>query len=236
MNYLRAQIARVSAATHISIIDFYKFEEDDDDDSDGEGRDSFIPNVEFEPLPVYELVDPSLNSWVHHIKHILPQGRCQWVNPTTKIDNEEFDEEEEEEENEDPDEPQQEEGPPLLNMINQDRDVDGLPAWSAARSSDLIPAYSIAVLKSNTWPGACAYGFDKKFENVYIGFGHKYSSENYSPPPPPPVFEEYTTDLEVTEVPDPTVADEQALLAMQQEQLEREAEEAEMEDDEEDDD
>ena len=105
--------------------------------------------------------------------------------------------EEEEEENEDPDEPQQEEGPPLLNMINQDRDVDGLPAWSAARSSDLIPAYSIAVLKSNTWPGACAYGFDKKFENVYIGFGHKYSSENYSPPPPPPVFEEYTTDLEV---------------------------------------
>ena len=69
-----------------------RFEEDDDDDSDGEGRDSFIPNVEFEPLPVYELVDPSLNSWVHHIKHILPQGRCQWVNPTTKIDNEEFDE------------------------------------------------------------------------------------------------------------------------------------------------
>ena len=41
---------------------------------------------------------------------------------------------------------------------------------------------------------------------------------------------------QVTEVPDPTVADEQALLAMQQEQLEREAEEAEMEDDEEDDD
>ena len=42
--------------------------------------------------------------------------------------------------------------------------------------------------------------------------------------------------FQVTEVPDPTVADEQALLAMQQEQLEREAEEAEMEDDEEDDD
>lgn len=41
---------------------------------------------------------------------------------------------------------------------------------------------------------------------------------------------------QVTEVPDPTVAEEQALLAMQQEQLEREAEEAEMEDDEEDDD
>lgn len=70
----------------------FRFEEDDDDDSDGEGRDSFVENVEFEPLPVYELVDPSLNCWVHHMQHILPQGRCQWVNPSMKTENEEFDE------------------------------------------------------------------------------------------------------------------------------------------------
>lgn len=236
MNYLRAQIARISAATHISPIDYFKFEEDDDDESDGEGRDSYTLNVEFESLPIYELVDPTLNSWVHHMQHILPQGRCQWINPNVKADNEEFDEDEEEEENEDQDEPIQEEGPPLLTTISQDDDVDGLPAWSAVRSSDLVPAYSVAVLRSNTWPGAYTFGVDKKFENVYIGFGHKYSSENYSPPPPPPVWEEYVTDLEVTEAPDPTVADEQALLALQQEQLEREAEEAEMEDDEDDED
>ena len=70
----------------------FRFEEDDDDDSDGEGRDSYTMNVEFEPLPVYELIDPSLNNWVHHMQHILPQGRCQWVNPSMKTENEEFDE------------------------------------------------------------------------------------------------------------------------------------------------
>lgn len=107
--------------------------------------------------------------------------------------------EEEEEDGEEGEEPQQEEGPPLLTTINQDEDVDGLPAWSAARSSEIIPHYSIAILKSNTWPGACTFGFEKKFENIYIGFGHKYSSDNYSPPPPPAVMEEYITDLEVLE-------------------------------------
>ena len=110
-----------------------------------------------------------------------------------------FFQDEEEEEDEEKDEPQQEEGPPLLTPISQDDDIDGLPAWSAARSSDLSPHYSVAVLKSNIWPGAYTFGVDKKFENVYIGFGHKYSSDNYSPPPPPPVYEEYPTDLEVND-------------------------------------
>ena len=41
---------------------------------------------------------------------------------------------------------------------------------------------------------------------------------------------------QVTEVPDPTVDEERALQAVQQEQLDREAEEAEMEEDDEDDD
>ena len=41
-----------------------RFEEDDEDDSDGEGRDSFVENVEFEPPRVQELIDPSLSNWV----------------------------------------------------------------------------------------------------------------------------------------------------------------------------
>ena len=69
-----------------------RFEEDDEDESDGEGRDSYTLNVEFEPLPIYELADPTLMSWVHHMQHILPQGRCKWINPAMKAENEEFDE------------------------------------------------------------------------------------------------------------------------------------------------
>lgn len=236
INYLRAQIARISAGTHISPVDYYKFEEDDEDDSDGEGRDSFVENVEFEPPRVQELIDPSLSNWVHHVQHILPQGRCVWVNPTVKTETEDFEDEEEEEEREEPDEPVPEHGPPLLNPISEDSEVDSMPAWSAGLTSNLVPQYAAAVLRSNLWPGACVFGLDKKFENLYIGWGHKYTAENYSPPAPAATQEEYPSGAEVTEVPDPTVDEERALQAVQQEQLDREAEEAEMEEDDEDDD
>jgi radial spoke head protein 4A len=53
----------------------------------------------------------------------------------------------------------------------------------------------------------------RTFENVYIGWGHKYSSENYSPMPPPPVQEEYPSGPEITEVEDPTPEDEAAFRA-----------------------
>ena len=74
--------------------------------------------------------------------------------------------------------------------------------------------------------------FCRKFENVYIGWGHKYGSENYSPPPPPAVQEEFPSRPEITEVEDPTPEEEAALRA-----AEMEAQEAaeEMEDGEEDD-
>jgi len=236
INYLRAQIARISAGTNISPVDYYKFEEDDEDDSDGEGRDSFVENVEFEPLRVQELIDPSLSNWVHHVQHILPQGRCVWVNPAVKTETEDFEDEEEEEEREEPDEPVPETGPPLLNPISEDTEVDSMPAWSAGLTSNLVPQYAAAVLRSNLWPGAFVFGLDKKFENLYIGWGHKYTAENYSPPAPPTTQEEYPSGAEVTEVPDPTVDEERALQAVQQEQLDREAEEADMEDDDEEDD
>lgn len=167
----------------------------------GEGRDSYTLNVEFERLPIWELTDPSLNNWCHHMQYILPQGRCQFINPNSKDPNDDYDEEEEEEEDENLEEPQKETGPTLLSSISHDSYVDNLPtvpAWSISRSTDLVPAYAVAILKSNRWPGAFVYGIDKKFENIYIGFGHKYSKDNYSPTPPPPVFEEYLADLDVS--------------------------------------
>jgi len=44
-----------------------------------------------------------------------------------------------------------------------------MPAWSAGLTSNLVPQYAAAVLRSNLWPGACVFGLDKKFENLYIG-------------------------------------------------------------------
>ena len=36
-------------------------------------RNTFLENEDFEVLSVRELIDPSLQNWVHHVQHILPQ-------------------------------------------------------------------------------------------------------------------------------------------------------------------
>jgi len=36
-NYLRAQIARISAGTHISPLGFYQFDEEEEEEEEGEG-------------------------------------------------------------------------------------------------------------------------------------------------------------------------------------------------------
>ncbi|XP_058136440.1 radial spoke head protein 6 homolog A isoform X2 [Dasypus novemcinctus] len=120
-NYLRAQIARISAATHISPLGFYQFseEEGDEEEEGGAGRDTFEENPDFEGIPVLELVD-SMANWVHHTQHILPQGRCTWVNPLQKSEEEEELGEEEEKADEGMEEVEQEVGPPLLTPLSED--------------------------------------------------------------------------------------------------------------------
>lgn len=235
-NYLRAQIARISAGTHISPLGFYQFDEDEEEEEEGAGRDNFVENMDFEAIPVRELCDTTLANWVHHVNHILPQGRCTWWNPMADKNEDEFDEDEEEEEREEPDEPEPEVGPPLLSPLSEDAEVDNMPAWTPKLSSKLIPQYAIAVMRSNLWPGAFAFGHEKKFENVYLGWGHKYSSDNYSPPPTAPILEEYPSIPQITEVEDPTPEEEAALRAAQAEAEEAAEEgEEEAEEDEEDD-
>lgn len=41
-NYLRAQIARISATTHISPLGYYMFEEEEDEDDEGGGTHRFL--------------------------------------------------------------------------------------------------------------------------------------------------------------------------------------------------
>ncbi|XP_033016481.1 radial spoke head protein 6 homolog A-like [Lacerta agilis] len=235
-NYLRAQIARISAATHISPLGFYQFgeEEGDEEEEGGAGRDSYEENPDFEPISVPELIE-SLANWVHHVQNILMQGRCTWVNPYQKSEEEE--EEDEEEERPDEQEESQEVGPPLLTPLSEDADIQHIPPWSAETSTNLVPQYALAVLQANLWPGAHAFAIGRKFDNIYIGWGHKYSAENFSPQLPPPVQTEYLSGPEITETTDPTVEEEMALKAAQEEALAaEEMEEMDEEEDEEDDD
>ncbi|XP_033734834.1 radial spoke head protein 4 homolog A-like [Pecten maximus] len=234
-NYLRAQIARISSGTHVSPLGFYQFDEEEEEEEEGEARDHFVTNLDFEGLPLRDLTDSSLQHWVHHVQYILPQGRCQWHNPVQKNE-EDFEDEEEEEEREEPDEPEPEVGQPLLTPLSEDAEIGNLPPWTSKLSSNLIPQYALAVLHSNLWPGAHAFATGKKFENVYLGFGHKYNQDNYSPQPTPGIQDEFPSGPEITEAEDPTVEEENALRHAQQEAAEaaEEMEDAEEEEDEDD--
>ncbi|NXI49979.1 RSH4A protein, partial [Chloroceryle aenea] len=238
-NYLRAQIARISAGTQISPTGFYQFaeEEEDEEEEGGGGRDTYEENPDFQPLSVAEMVD-SLSSWVHHTQSILKQGRCVWLNPFQKSEEEEEEEDEDEEEDEEkaeePDALEQEIGPPLLTPLSEDEGIQNIPAWTAQTSTDLIPQYAVAILRSNRWPGAYAFASGRKFDNIYFGWGHKYSPENHTPALPPPVQAEYPSGPEITEMRDPTLEEELAFKAAREAALAAEEEEEEEEGDEDD--
>lgn len=40
-------------------------------------------------------------------------------------------------------------------------EVDGMPPWTAQKSSTLVPQYSLAVMHSNLWPGAHAFALER---------------------------------------------------------------------------
>lgn len=59
---------------------------------------------------------------------------------------------------------------------------------------------------------------NRKFENIYIGWGMKFLGESFSPVVLPPPQLEYPSGPEVTEALDPTLQEEQALKEAQEEQ------------------
>ncbi|CAB1333025.1 unnamed protein product [Coregonus sp. 'balchen'] len=215
-NYLRAQIARISAGTQVSPLGFYQFGEEEGEEEEEGGRDSFEENPDFEGIPVPEMAE-SLSTWVHHVQHILQQGRCVWVNLAEKPEDD-FEEEADEEGKEEADEPEPEVGPPLLTPLSEDAEITTTPPWSSKMSSTLISQFAIAVLRSNLWPGAYAYASGKKFENIYFGWGLKFAGEVYTPTVPSMPQREYTSGPEITEALDSSLEEEQALKAALEEQ------------------
>ncbi|XP_075814847.1 radial spoke head protein 6 homolog A isoform X3 [Microtus pennsylvanicus] len=84
-------------------------------------------------------------------------GRCTWVNPMQKTEEEEELGEEEEKADEGMEEVEQEVGPPLLTPLSEDAEIMHLSPWTTRISCSLSPQYSVAIVRSNLWPGAYAY-------------------------------------------------------------------------------
>ncbi|CAF0951862.1 unnamed protein product, partial [Didymodactylos carnosus] len=256
-HYLRAQLARISATTHVSPAGRFKFNDEEEEAEEEGGRENYQDNEEFKGgllsllikvasifilnfagAALSELIDEEFNGWVHHVQHILPQGRTKWWNPKQDSDKgEENEEEEEEMKAEGSEEIEPESGPPLLTPIGADTEIDGIRPWTAKISSTLIPQYACAFVRSNLWPGAYAFARGMIWENLYVGWGHKYAMTDYGPQLPPEPAAEYTDGPDIGETEDPSPEEEARARASQEEAAEEgeEEHEEELEDDEGDD-
>ncbi|TPX56079.1 hypothetical protein PhCBS80983_g04803 [Powellomyces hirtus] len=245
--YLRCQIARISAATVVSPAGYYAFDQEDDADDDDEGgaNQRIIINPDYESLPNDQLVDPA--NWVHHVPYVLPQGRVTWENPTPpkNPDDEDAGDDEDgsdagseggEGGNGDQEPAEPETGPAILSPLTGDAEHDGMACWVSRMCSTLSPAkFSPLLLRCTRWPGATVLSYNEKFANIYIGDGHKDQSR-FVPPPLAELQKEYAsgngapgTVEEITEQNDPTLAEE---TAFEEERRAREEEQQEESDDE----
>mmetsp|Transcript_42926 Transcript_42926/g.69646 ORF Transcript_42926/g.69646 Transcript_42926/m.69646 type:complete len:489 (-) Transcript_42926:388-1854(-) len=219
-HYLRAQISRIAAATVLQPKGKFVMSEPEEEDVAPE----MIESEEWQALTAAE--QASAENWVHYYEPIREQGRVEkWIPPV--VEKEEGEEGEEGEEEQEPEEEPVEDTevvPPLLTATNEDTPINEIPAWSARIAPSFAPQYAVTSLRSVRWPGAIAVCQGKKSACMYIGYGHKYTGQTYTPPPPPPV------QLEVNEEQfnmqtDPTVEEEDAFNEAQQAQKENENEE-----------
>lgn len=61
-------------------------------------------------------------------------------------------------------------GPPLLTPCSEDASLEAVPPWSVRCSSSVMEEYSVAIVRSNLWPGAYCFSTQgKMFQNVYMG-------------------------------------------------------------------
>ena len=130
-----------------------------------------------------------------------------------------------------------EHGPSLLTPVGADVDIQNTKAWTTKISSHLIPQYACAFVRSNLWPGAYGFARGTVWENVYVGYGHKYETTDYGPVLPPMPANEFNDVPEIVEAEDPTAEDEaKARAAEEHADEEGEEEQQEEVDNEEDDD
>ncbi|XP_045475388.1 radial spoke head protein 4 homolog A [Harmonia axyridis] len=223
-NYLRAQIARISAGTQISPLGYFSFgvesvgegdEEEPVEDEEVEGpKTSYKVNPKYEPHPLKDLVDESMSFWVHHTQYILSQGRNNWWSPAAEPEHmDEAEDEAQPEEEEDRPKaagPEAETGPPLLTPLSEDAQIESVPAWSVRSSSKILEEFAVALVRSHLWPGAYCFATQGKlFQNIYLGNGLKYLVTNFSPTPLPPIQQDYPPGPEIMEMFDPTGAEEE---------------------------
>lgn len=162
--YLRVQIARITATTHISPAGYFLLAENgDEEEEEPHFNQQIRRNPEFNNDPTNLitaefLANTSLQEWVHSLPEILPQGRTQfWRSPSPQTTN--FSVEEEDDEGAKSDVENIEIPAPLLQPIGDDKLLHtDQHAWSIGMSMSVMHEYSLCYVRSNVWPGAVTLG------------------------------------------------------------------------------
>jgi radial spoke head protein 4A len=182
---LRAQIARIGAATVLAPRGALKLDEEADEPR-------VVEDEEFKGAAATELT--GAGGWVHAVPALLRQGRVKkWKAPPK--------EEEEEEEADagkpkraaDEDENDDVEPPELLRGVDADAEAEAAtPAWTfRVDAREASAPHAIASAHSVLWPGAVAVAQGRAFVSFYVGNGLRRLSQRYAPPPVPAVMGEF---------------------------------------------
>lgn len=205
--FLRAQIARIYAATKLAPEGKFKLDEEVET-----GPQPLVEEPEYEAAGAADMLEA--DKWCHLVPKILKIGRC--TNPVKEGEGEEGGEEEVEE---------PEEETPALTAVSADEQISELmpempePAWSIKQYGSRDAAVVIA--KSNRWPGAFSAFKGGKFANLYMGDGSMRLGGAFTPVAPPKILGE-PEDAE--EQPDVTLeAENEVLKAIEEAKMAAEA-------------
>ncbi|CRL02367.1 CLUMA_CG015204, isoform A [Clunio marinus] len=210
-NYLRALIARISAGTHISPRNFYKFQSDDnenffddlDDDDDDDDNDASSNNEKpikvnsaYRPWSIKKLLQ--LDYWQHHKVQITEYSNSGFFLKKGKVTDEndrKLDEENNVSRDTDDkgDDNDDDDGREIAN--NGIKPETPIPLFASCSgdqlTNDAMSPWTIRLsdvvetlvsVQSHVWPGAFAFVKDRICDNIYIGYGLKSSSTNATPP------------------------------------------------------
>lgn len=225
-NYLRAQIAQISAATTVVPTGIYSGPWDEEEyEAPAAGSEEAYPDPELtdltegeeftRPTSLVPLTDS--NGWVRESRPLLKgQGRTSWyVQPDPETP------EDAPEDWAPPAQPTPEAAPQGLASLSDDSPIaSDVPAWSFRSVCTGMDNSEAAVAKSLAWPGAvtvCDLNAIKGYywASVYVGNGASFEGASFSPPLPPPVAEEAADPEEAM---DPTVEEEEAANAPAEEE------------------
>lgn len=170
-DYLRAQIARITASTHISPAGFYIVSDADGEEetmSASDANQSVQRNPEFNNdsnnlITAELLANADRQEWVHSLPEILPQGRTRfWRSPSAEAVPSSVDDDEDNSIRSETlvESVNIEQVPaPLLQRIGDDASLytDQTP-WSIGLTMSVMHEYSLCYVRSNVWPGAFTLG------------------------------------------------------------------------------